>query len=66
MNDRNFDIKLVEKTLKIDKMFEDFLEEKLGNRGENATQGNARTAERQDADGVQQGYNVGEAPIGAD
>ena len=34
MNDRNYDIRLVEKTLKIDKMFEDFLKNKLGKRGE--------------------------------
>ena len=34
MNDRNYDIRLVEKTLKIDKRFEDFLKEKLGKRGE--------------------------------
>jgi hypothetical protein len=34
MNDRNYDIRLVEKTMKIDKMFEDFLKDKLGDRGQ--------------------------------
>ena len=64
MNDRDYDIRLVEKTMKIDKMFEDFLKDKLGER--NATEGNTAGEERQDAVGVQQGYNVGETPVGAD
>jgi hypothetical protein len=34
MNDRTYDIRLVEKTLKIDKMFEGFLKDKLGKRGQ--------------------------------
>ena len=67
MNDRNYDIRLVEKTLKIDKMFEDFLKNKLGKREEaNATQGNQRAEERQNAIGVQQGYDIREEATGAD
>jgi len=62
MNDRDYDIRLVEKTMKIDKLFEDFLKDKLGER--NATERDTAGEERQDAGGVQQGYNVGEAPVG--